>query len=93
MVELWARAGKRDAFNAFETAAQNIIAEYGVLRAAFRPNGHDTADEIHVIEFADVDAFDRYRTDPRVGAMATERDACIERTRITTGGHVDFPTK
>lgn len=57
----------------------------GRLLSAFRPKGHEREecpDEIHLIEFPSDEAFQSYRTDPRVARLAELRGVTISKTEI-----------
>ncbi len=75
-----------DEFRAFESKAIEIIrAHGGRLISAFVPqrqSGQQLPDEIHLIEFSDQQAFDRYRNDPRTLALAGERASIISNSVV-----------
>ncbi|WP_114284777.1 DUF1330 domain-containing protein [Candidatus Halocynthiibacter alkanivorans] len=84
-VHLWVKPGKIAEFQAFEAQAFEIMQQHGAQPPQVRnptPSGPDTPSEIHLLEFPSEAAFDAYRDDPRLHALAALRDSCIARTRI-----------
>ena len=84
-VHLWVRTGKRGEFDAFEKQAFTIMRDHGAGVIEIRPGNptqRDEPDEIHVLRFPSQQAFDCYRADPRLTALAAIRDQCIADTRI-----------
>jgi uncharacterized protein (DUF1330 family) len=84
-VHLWLKPGKIADFQAFEAQAFEIMQQHGAQPPQVRnpdPSGPDTPFETHLLEFPSEAAFDAYRSDPRLRALAGLRDRCIERTRI-----------
>jgi hypothetical protein len=84
-VHLWLRPGNIADFQAFEAQAFEIMQQHGAMPPEVRnptPTGPDTPFEIHLLEFPSEAAFDAYRNDTRLRALAGLRDSCIERTRI-----------
>lgn len=62
-----------------------IMRGYGA-RVVVQPGDGD-ADEIHEITFPNRDAFDAYRDDPRLLALAELRTKSIAKTEITEAPH------
>ena len=50
----------------------------------------DGPDEIHVVSFGDRAAFEAYRTDPAIAALASTRDEVIARTVVWSGRAIDY---
>lgn len=87
---LHVRHGAEDAFARFERQALAILREHGGrLERAVRPAPEAGAPyEIHVLAFPSQSAFDAYRQDPRLAALASLRDSALEKTVVRTGADV-----
>ena len=76
------------AFHQFERQASAIMETYGGrIDSAFRPDSADSeaaqyVDEIHVLKFPDHEAFDRYRSDGKLAALAALREKAIRRSSV-----------
>lgn len=86
-----------DAFDQFEVQAATIMkAHGGRIDSAFRPRvtGSEAAqrvDEIHVLKFPDHGAFDRYRSDDKLLALATLREKAITQSTVyVSATEVDY---
>lgn len=86
------------AFLEFEKAAIELMARYGgELIAAFKPKPGDSsfggsdADEIHILQFPDEQAFAAYRSDAELKALSDLRLQAIKSTRIyISDKHVQY---
>ena len=70
---------------AFETKAVQIMSVYGGrLISAFETvrNTDDSGQEIHLLEFPSLTAFDEYRLDPQLMASAELRNEAIASTEV-----------
>ena len=70
---------------AFETKAVQIMSVYGGrLISAFETvrNADDSGEEIHLLEFPSLTAFDEYRLDPQLLASAELRNEAIASTEV-----------
>lgn len=80
----------RDAFDKFERQAVAIMKLYGgVLDTAFRPKESDAeprVDEVHVLKFPDLDAFERYKADATLLSLAALRSQAISNTVVYVSG-------
>ena len=86
---LYVNEGREKEFERFETAAAEIMRDYGgrlERRIVFgaRADG-DQPDEIHLVNFPDERAFERYRADQRLREMAQLRATAIRRTAFWFG--------
>lgn len=75
-----------EAFEQFETQAIAIMKNYGgSLDTAFRPQGSATeqrVDEIHVLKFPDLEAFEGYRADETLSSLAALRSRAISESAV-----------
>jgi hypothetical protein len=83
---------RRDAealFRGYEASAATIMALHGgaIERVVSVPAAADdpTFKEIHVLTFPDAAAFDAYRNDPALGALAEQRAMAIVATELFNG--------
>jgi hypothetical protein len=58
-------------------------------RIGFTPADGDHPDEVHIVTFPDQAAFERYRLDPELAALAESRRKAIRLTTVWSG--VDRP--
>ncbi|MGH7897491.1 MAG: hypothetical protein ACREQQ_06035 [Candidatus Binatia bacterium] len=76
-------------FERFEASAVEIMSRYGgaIERRICFPPGEDSSQprELHVVTFADRDAFDRYRRDPDLARLGDLRARAIRRTVVWQG--------
>ena len=77
--------GARDLFEAYEQKAAQIMARHGghidrVITEATPPQR-----EVHFVYFPSRQAFDGYRTDPDLVALASQRAAAIAATDLIIG--------
>ena len=76
------------AFEQFERQAVAIMVEHGGrLDSAFRPAAPASTqaphvDEVHVLKFPSQEAFERYRLDAQVVALASLREQAIAHTSV-----------
>jgi uncharacterized protein (DUF1330 family) len=89
VASLYINPGMEAEFERFESAAGAVMARHGGaierrIRSA-QPAGADSPYEVHIVTFPDVAAFDRYRADPAIAAMAQLRTDAIARTSIVFG--------
>ena len=89
---LHVRPGAEEAFARFEQQALAIVREQGgrLERAVRVPRAADAPYEIHVLAFPSQSAFDAYRQDPRLAALAPLRENAVERTVLWTGSDVSI---
>ena len=83
--KLWVNEGRFSEFETFETRAFDIMARHGVKVVSVKQNrGAQSGEphETHVLDFPSMEAFEAYRTDPELLALAEMREACIEKTEI-----------
>lgn len=76
-----------EAFEAFEQQAAGIMADYnGSIVSAFETvrNADGSGEEIHILEFACADDFDRYKQDPRLAELSDLRERAISATHVKT---------
>ncbi len=93
VVALFVRAGCEEAFSDFERQALAILRDHGGrLERAIRPprDGGDerTPFEIHVLVLPSRTAFEAYRHDPRLAALAALRARAIDDTALWSGPDV-----
>lgn len=83
------RADALEAFREYECKAARILARHGaaIERTILENPSASGAPlrEVHIISFPDSSAFDRYRVDPELAALATMRDSCIAHTEVMLG--------
>ncbi len=93
VVLIWVKPGQIEVLHEYERLAQPIMHRHGgsfrtVMGVSVCRDGgvFDRApDEVHVLEFADSRAFDRYREDPDSLAIGHLRDASVERAIFIQG--------
>jgi len=90
VVSLFIHPGREAEFRRFETEAARIMRRHGgridrVIRPTGAAAGGSSPHEIHLVSFASAAAFDAYRADPELRALATLRESAISRTEVTTG--------
>jgi uncharacterized protein (DUF1330 family) len=89
VAQLWIAPGRRHEFARFEAGATQVMARHGgriERRIALRDGGAAGApDEIHVVEFPSRGAYEAYRNDPDLVALAELRAVAIARTIIWEG--------
>jgi uncharacterized protein (DUF1330 family) len=93
LIGLWIARGREDDFERFEKSAFVIVARHGgtlARRLALRDGpGSDAPNEMHVVTFPSREAYESYRSDPELAALAALRARAIVRTVIWEG--VDLP--
>jgi uncharacterized protein (DUF1330 family) len=93
VVALWVVPGHQEDFMRFETEAFSIMARHGgnLSRrlAISQRTGADAPSELHVVTFPDRAAYEAYRSDPELAALAALRSRAIVRTVAWEG--VDLP--
>ncbi len=89
---LFVRPGQEEAFRRFEELALGLLSDHeGQVLGAARLSSvaqKDKAYEQHVLRFATLDHFERYRSDPRHTAWAELRKRVIEKTEVHWGTDV-----
>lgn len=89
IVLLIVREGRESAFEDFEVEATRIMRRYGgrIERRLALSRGDDSEqpDEVHLVTFPSSRAFDDYRADPGVSALAELRDEVIRKTVVWRG--------
>jgi hypothetical protein len=90
VVTLYVHPGREREFRQFETRAAGIMRRHGgaierVIRPDAEPIREETAHEIHVVTFPNMEAFAAYRSDPDLAALAMLRDLAVARTELTIG--------
>ena len=83
VVILTPRREALELFRAYEDQAAKIMAQYG--GAIERIISIDDGREVHVVTFANHDAFRNYRAGPQLAALADLRQACIAHTDLLIG--------
>ena len=83
------RDGATSTFREYETRAALIMARHGgrIERTVVEEPGEPgtVPREVHLIRFPDRNAFDRYRADPDLAALAAMRLASIAHTELLFG--------
>jgi len=86
---LFIHPGREAEFEQFETAAESIMQRYGgrLERRIGFPTNADSAQphEVHLVTFPDQQAFDRYRADADLQALAELRARTIRQTTAWVG--------
>ena len=88
VVSLFVHPGREAEFRRFETSASRIMRRHrGRIDRVIRPTGAGASvpHEIHVVSFASPAAFEAYRADPELRALAPLRESAIARTEVTVG--------
>src|SRR5262249_40578500 len=87
---------RADEFRRFEAAAARLMARHGGAierTVALDPEPGDEPErfrELHLVQFPDAAAFQAYRADPELAALAALRESAIVSTELWTG--TDGPT-
>jgi len=90
------RCACADEFRQFETAAARLMARHGgriERTVVLDPTPADDPErfrELHLVRFRDTAAFQAYRADPELAALAALREFAVVSTEIWTG--TDGPT-
>jgi len=86
---LFVNPGCEAEFQQFEASAEKIMQRYGGCierRIGFPANADtDHPHELHIVAFPDQQAFDRYRADPDLKALAELRARAIRQTIVWVG--------
>lgn len=86
IASIWIDPDQIQQFEAFESRAAELMRRYGgAIERVVRlwPTAPPTAPfEIHIVSFPDTDAFERYRADADVRALAAWRERVITRTEL-----------
>jgi uncharacterized protein (DUF1330 family) len=85
---LTVRRAALDRFRAYERAAARIMAAHGgaIERTVVVDDGAgDALREVHVVTFPSAAAWDAYRADPALAALAAERATAVIATEVLTG--------
>src|ERR1700688_401171 len=86
---LFIHPGREAEFEQFETAAESIMQRQGgrlERRIGFAASAdHNQPHEVHIVTFPDQQAFDRYRSDPELQALADLRARAIRQTTVWIG--------
>ena len=82
-----------DALQAFEKQAVAIMKKYGgKLVAAFEPDASQSSSgnttEVHYLQFPTIEAFRKYRTDPRHIELTELRKKAILNTTVFVSGRI-----
>jgi hypothetical protein len=90
VVSLFIHPGREAEFRRFETSASRIMRRHaGRIDRVICPTGAGAGasvpHEIHVVSFASPAAFEAYRADPELRALAPLRESAIARTEVTVG--------
>ena len=90
LVQLFVHPGRTAEFRRFETEAARIMRRHGgridrVIRPTGPARGEAVPHEIHLVSFPSTAAFEAYRTDPELAALAPLRESAIARTEVTMG--------
>lgn len=82
-------SGALESFRRYERKAARIMARHGgAIERTFVEDGTNSAQpgrEVHIVSFPDSAAFQRYRSDPDLLALAEERTASIAHTEVIIG--------
>ena len=86
---LTVRRAAQAAFRQYETAAARIMSRHGgTIERVIELEGEESAEtfrEVHIVTFPDRAAFDAYRADPEIVALAALRKSAIVNTEILFG--------
>jgi uncharacterized protein (DUF1330 family) len=86
---LFIHPGREAEFEQFETAAESIMRRHGgglERRIGFAPSEDPShPHEVHIVTFPDQQAFERYRADPDLQALADLRVRAIRQTTAWMG--------
>lgn len=89
LVLVYAHPGGEERLAAFERRALALVAEYATAVERWAgplvlagSEGDGPPAEVHLLTFADEQAFAAYRADPRAVALAAERDAAVRATTV-----------
>ena len=86
---LTVRREAESAFRDYEAAAARIMSRHGGnIERAIEIDGEESAGtfrEVHIVTFPDRAAFDAYRADPEIVALATLRKSALASTEILFG--------
>ena len=80
-----------DALHAFERQAVKIMKKYeGKLVAAFEPDASGSSSnniaEIHILEFPNIEVFNKYRADPHLRELSELRMKAISNITVFVSG-------
>jgi uncharacterized protein (DUF1330 family) len=93
VVALYVHPGRAAQFEQFESAAATILKRHGGTierRIAIAPDTpEEVPHEVHVVSFPDAAAFERYRADADLQALADLRERAIRKTVVWRGA--DLP--
>ncbi len=84
---LYIHPGREAEFEQFETAAESIMGRYGgrLERRIGFPTSADQPHEVHIVTFPDQQAFEKYRADADLQALADLRARAIRQTTAWIG--------
>jgi uncharacterized protein (DUF1330 family) len=89
VAQLWIAPGRSEEFERFEAAASEVMARHGGMIERRIALGSEAAagspDEVHVVTFPSRLAYEAYREDPAIAALAELRARSIVRTVIWEG--------
>jgi uncharacterized protein (DUF1330 family) len=89
---LFINPGCEAEFEQFEASAEKIMRRYGgsiERRIGFPTNANaDHPHELHIVAFPDQQAFERYRADPDLQALAQLRAQAIRQTIVWVGAEL-----
>ncbi len=85
---LYVNPGREAEFAQFETAAETIMQRHGgrLERRIGFPASTDQPHEVHIVTFPDQQAFEQYRADADLQALADLRARAIRQTTAWIGG-------
>ncbi len=88
---LYIHPGREAEFKQFETAAESIMRRYGgrLERRIGFPTGLDQPHEVHLVTFPNQQAFEKYRADADLQALADLRGRAIRQTTAWIGSDLD----
>lgn len=91
---IYVKEGKDAVFRSYEDQALPHLAKHGGrVECMFAPTTISgnlaLPDEVHVLSFDTADGFTRYRADPEVQALASLRDASVEKAIFVQGWEMD----
>lgn len=89
---LTVRREARSAYRQYEAAAVRIMSPHGGrIERVIELDGEESAEtfrEVHIVTFPDAAAFDAYRADPEITALAALRKSAIVSTEILRGRNI-----
>jgi uncharacterized protein (DUF1330 family) len=91
VASLWIHPDRVAEFEAYEKKAARIMQRHeGAIQKVIRVTNANSPSnaqpfEVHVLSFPSLEAFQAYRSDSELAALAEERNAAISRTEVLLG--------